>query len=129
MKRQLYLLLIHAECAGVGRPIYHSAPSNKQKNINLTTCLLGITKDVHWTENDRQTFPNKKVDCITIVDVRGFLFARTIQHPRSIALVSTSIVSTLAEQSTMANPTSGWIFNINNHQNYEIRDAVLSILV
>lgn len=43
---------------------------------------------------------------ITIVEVRGFLFARTTQHPISTTWFSILIVSELAEQSTKAKPTT-----------------------
>lgn len=38
-------------------------------------------------------------------EVRGFLFARIMQQPKSTALLSTPMVSELAEQSTRARPT------------------------
>lgn len=44
---------------------------------------------------------------ITIAEVRGFLFAITMQHPKSTAWVSSGIVSELAEQSTRAKPMHG----------------------
>lgn len=43
---------------------------------------------------------------ITIVDVRGFLFAKTMQQPKSTAWVNISTVSELAEQSTKAKPVA-----------------------
>ena len=44
-------------------------------------------------------------DDLTIVDVRGFLFAITTQQPKSTTCFSTTIVSELAVQSTKAKPT------------------------
>ena len=42
---------------------------------------------------------------ITIEEVRGFLFASTIQHPESMACFNTPRVSELAAQSITTKPT------------------------
>lgn len=63
------------------------------------------SQDDHTCTNvpnyNQKVMPSKVT---TIEDVRGFLFAKTMQQPKSTALVNTPTVSELAEQSTSAKP-------------------------
>lgn len=74
----------------------------------------------------------KQTNCLnqftTILEVRGFLFAKTTQHPRSTTRFSTPIVSKLAEQSTTAKPVTNrnWNFHerlVKEHDIHKFIDA------
>lgn len=65
---------------------------------------LGISIDQN--QNVAAFYLLKTKVCITIVEVKGFLFAKTMQQPKSTTCFNRLTVSELAEQSTQVRPTT-----------------------
>lgn len=92
--------------------IHHDRTKREEKKLHWTVQCLCLHIHNIW----RICKKKKKNLLVTSVEVRGFLFARTTQQPKSTALINISIVSMLAEQSTTANPIANtWLVSIRSY--------------